>query len=615
MKICICTTPIRPHPTDYPPFGSLAIIQSLRKIGIEADFYNIDYFRYSESHIEKHFADGGVDIVGISAVVSTAYAYVKYLSALIKRVSPKTRVVVGGNLAASAEILLRKCNVDLCVVGDGEFIIRDVVTSIMTHGFNLTELDKISGICFLNSKDAFRFTGYGRKPTEEELEAPDYSILERDGSINHFINGQIKERFFGYDGEDDGKKAFATVVMSKGCVARCTFCHRWERGFRPLPVGNLMAHIKVLYDKYNVRFIQVADENFGSNKAQAYEMAEELNKLGIKWQVAGVRTNTVTKGILQHWRDNGCLTVYYGIESGSQRILDVMEKKTTVEQNINALKWTGEVGLNTIVQLVLGMPGETDETIDETIEFLKKISPYIKQWDGKIASSSLSINYAQALPGTPLYEYQRLKGYIGKDMDSEEQYLIGISDTDAYKEDHFVNSTGLPMLKVLMWRPYMLAQLDVHHLKTQTGASALGVTRIVSYYAKIIIKRFLKISIGANDEAKFGGHILAKADISANGYFNIHSGFKFAPMLLNPITRPFFKPFLAVVVGLRNSSSPIDFLKLNIEYLMWWLKNFVRADVKIGVGQPTESLRRVVKIHAPSQALSASEMDELRAGR
>ena len=120
MKICVCTTPIRPYPTTFPPFGSMAIIQSLKKIGADASFLNIDYFRYGHTEIEAYFKKNQFDIVGISAVVSTAYAYTKYLSNLIRSVSPDTVIIVGGNLAASSEILLRKCDVDICVVGNGE---------------------------------------------------------------------------------------------------------------------------------------------------------------------------------------------------------------------------------------------------------------------------------------------------------------------------------------------------------------------------------------------------------------------------------------------------------------------------------------------------------------
>ena len=108
MKICIVTTPIRPVPTTYPPFGSMAIIQSLREIGQTVNFYNIDYHRFSHEENVKYFEENSFDVVGISAVVSTAYAYTKYLSQLIKKINPNTIVLVGGGLAASAEILHRK---------------------------------------------------------------------------------------------------------------------------------------------------------------------------------------------------------------------------------------------------------------------------------------------------------------------------------------------------------------------------------------------------------------------------------------------------------------------------------------------------------------------------
>ena len=127
MKICIVTTPIRPVPTGFPPFGSMAIIQSLREIGENAEFYHIDYHRYSTLEIEKYFSENQFDVVGISAVVSTAYAYTKYLCKTIKRINSKTIVFVGGNLAASAEILHRKAGIDYCVIGDGEIIVQNLI--------------------------------------------------------------------------------------------------------------------------------------------------------------------------------------------------------------------------------------------------------------------------------------------------------------------------------------------------------------------------------------------------------------------------------------------------------------------------------------------------------
>lgn len=107
MKIVICTIPIRPVPTDYPPLASLAIIQSLRQVGENPIFFDIDALRPSFPEVVARLKAEAPDVVGISAVVSTAYRYVKRLCQAIKQTLPRTKIVLGGNMAASAEILHR----------------------------------------------------------------------------------------------------------------------------------------------------------------------------------------------------------------------------------------------------------------------------------------------------------------------------------------------------------------------------------------------------------------------------------------------------------------------------------------------------------------------------
>ncbi len=622
MKICICTTPIRPVSTTFPPFGSMAIIQSLRQVGEDVSFYNIDYFRYSPDQVKQYFTDNQFDVVGISAVVSTAYAYTRYLTALIRAVSPRTIIVVGGNLAASSEILLRKCEVDFCVVGDGELIIRDLIQVLYEKPLNYQRLKATKGICFIDDTDQFCFTGYGAKYSAEQIEWPDYGILEADGSLPHFISDQIDERFYGNTGPLGRGVRTATVIMAKGCVARCTFCHRWEKGFRPRPVDQIIQHIKSLKEKYNVGFIDIADENFGADRELTWELATRLGELGVNWRAAGVRARTVTRETLFHWKANGCISAHYGNESGSQRILNIMEKNVTVEENINALKWVAEAELGTVIQLVLGMPGETDETVRETIEFLKQVSGSLLWWKGKAPSELTSINYAQALPGTPLYEYAREHGFIGTTLDDEEKYLIRISDTDAYSEDHFINYTGLPLLRVIMWRPWILAELDVHNLSERERAR-LSLLKVVQYYVRLVGVRLEKgwgqgnafgrlmrrILVGKQRPADWG----RRYDyISDSGYFNISKGFKFSPLLLNPLTRRLFFPLLAVAMAINKGGSPLGALRLLGEYFVWSIAGSKRRGPEV----PDKSLRKVVNIvRADPHAVGMDFMAPLRKGR
>lgn len=622
MKICICTTPIRPIPTSFPPFGSLAIIQSLRHIGEDASFFNIDYFRYQHEVVEKYFRENKFDVVGISAVVSTAYVYTKYLAALIRRVSPATVIIVGGNLAASAEILLRKCDIDFCVAGDGELIIRDLIQVLYETPLNYSRLRETRGICFLDENDLFHFTGFGAKPSSDEIEWPDYGILDADGSLPYFVSEDIDDRFEGHTRTPVPGERVATVVMTKGCVARCTFCHRWEKGFRSRPVDQVVEHIRMLKEKYNVSYIDVSDENFGSDRKLAWELATRLGELDVAWRCAGVRAHTVTKEALQHWKDNGCTSVHYGTESGSQKMLNIMEKHATVEENANALKWVSDVGLGTVIQLVVGMPGEDDQTIRETIEFLKQVSGSLCWWKDKAPSELISINYAQALPGTPLYEWAREHGYIGSSIDAEEQYLVGISDTDAYSADHFINYTGLPMLRVLMWRPWILAELDVHHLPHRETAR-LSLLQVIRFYTRLVGVRLEKgwgqryavgrvmrrILIGSRHTAATSEH---RNYVNDSGYFNINKGFKFAPLLLNSVTRRFFFPLLAVAMAIANGGTPLGTLRLLREYVFWVLTGAKRR----GPDVATISLRKVVNIvSANPQAGGVDPMIPLRKGR
>ena len=206
-------------------------------------------------------------------------------------------------------------------------------------------------------------------------------------------------------------------------------------------MDDIIDHLRMLKEKYNVKYLSIGDENFGSYKDETIKLVKAIKSLGFMWRASGVRAHTVDLDILKLWKENGCMNVLYGIESGSPTMLKVMEKKISLEQNIKALKATYEAGLSTCIQLVIGMPGETDETIEETIDFLLQTLPYYSDVFRNRIVLMLSTNYAQALPGTPLYEYAREHGFIGKDLDSEEDYLLKISDTDAYDNDHFINYT------------------------------------------------------------------------------------------------------------------------------------------------------------------------------
>jgi radical SAM superfamily enzyme YgiQ (UPF0313 family) len=600
----------------------MAIIQSLQEIGEQPTFYNIDYFRYRSDQVEAWFKEHQFDVVGISAVVSTAYAYTQWLSLLIRRVSPRTVIVVGGNLAASGEILLRKCQVDFCVSGDGELVIKEFVSALRRYrNDNIKSVfETVKGICFLDSDGRFRFTGFGQRPEAEDIGFPDYSLLARDGSLPHFIYETLQPRGRTYADDPSlpqqrpGKTAL--VISAKGCVARCTFCHRWEQGYRARPTDKIIAFIGDLIRCHGVTHIDFGDENFGADRKLTHELVSRIGELGVTWQAAGVRVRTVRPDDLLHWRRNGCVNAYFGIESGSRKILEIMEKNATVEENINALKWVSDAKISTIVQLIVGMPGETDDTIKETIEFLKRVSDFSRDWSDKYPSELISINYAQALPGTPLYEWAREHGYIGQTIEEEEAYLLRISDTDAYKEDHFINYTGLPLLKVLMWRPMILAEIDAYHAVQKGWCTQMTIAAVLRYYLSFLwvkIRARLNPSLG-NERFMEGARVGAasqSAGVKDSGYFNIHANLKFAPLLLNRFTRQVSYALIAVAVAFWRGGSIGKAIRLLVEHIVWSAKWHPAL-----VDLPTRSLRKSIALKdAPLKNTDGDPMILLRLGR
>lgn len=604
MKIVICTTPIRPVPTSYPPFGSLAVIQSLQAAGYSPYFLDIDGLRPRFAEVRNFLETYQPALVGISAVVSTAYAYTKKLCQTIREVCPRARIVVGGNMAASAEILLRLCQVDVCVTGEGEVPIVKLADYFRAHppGTNFAGLKDIRGLLFLDSGGEVVFTGYENQIRPAELLDPDFTILERYSKIDNYICDPFTREEFVQDPRarepHRQDRKMSTVVFTKGCVARCTFCHRWDKGFRQLPVEKTINRIKHLQDRYNVGFIKFGDENFGSDRRATDELIEALKPLDILWSVSGVRARTVDLGLLQRMKAAGCVALYYGIESGSQRILDVMEKNTSVEQNLRAAHWTHEAGLFTIYQFVLGMPGETEETIGETAEFVKEVTESIDERP----VSRLSINYIQALPGTPVYEYARERGLIGKSLKDEERYLLRISDVNAADDRKFVNYTQYDDITVQSWKPRILMAATAHYYRRHGLVSRLSTWRIALSFAALFLPRSWRhlLSGSATTTATRNSNAYA-----TGGYFNIGDLlFDYHPVLYR-IHRPLLFAYLCFrAVRERAFDRVLEFLSVK--------SGLRRRPAHVDY----RSLRKVVKEIAPAPlSTTAISMRPIREGR
>jgi len=469
MKIVLCTIPLWTEARKHekipikimPKIAIVSLFQWMEKFGYSAEFYDIDMLIPEDNEIYDFFKIRQPDIVGLSAIVSGSYKQVRKIAKIIREASPKAWIVLGGNLSASANIVLRKTEIDLCVLGEGEIPWVNFLDYVKKYGRkkNFKELRRIEGLSFLNNKEELEFTGYGKPIPKDEYPFPDYNILTRNlpskkFALDHYMI-EIKKYpdrwiWFANDPrseEPHRQPRMASLWTTKGCVGRCTFCQRSVKGYKTFNLQKFDEYLRNLKEKYNVGFIEIIDESFGSNKKHAFEVAKLLKKYDLLWFCGGVRCKSFTLEELEMLKKCGCTSVKFGVESGSNKILTIMEKRFSVEDVYNALKNAHDCGFILALGIQIGMPGETDQTIIETGRYIGKIAKMAGIPPEKII---IDLFYSMPFPATPLYEYGQLKGALGKSIEDEEKHLLYVSDKVCHKE-HYLNLNGQKTKTVLFW--------------------------------------------------------------------------------------------------------------------------------------------------------------------
>jgi radical SAM superfamily enzyme YgiQ (UPF0313 family) len=406
----------------------------------------------TDKEIESYFktlnpTGSGSTVVGLSAVVSTSYLQTKRVARIVRDIYPDAWIVQGGVLSAVSETIIVKTEVDLCIVGDGEIVwvnFLDYVKEFNTNkDWNYERLKKIKGLCFVDDKNNLVFNGFGPSISSEEMVYPDYNLLlkglkDRPEMIHNYFATAMRSGWFSFDPrarEPGLAPMLGGVFVSKGCVAKCAFCQRSTKAYRTYSMSGLEEHLKYLKREFNVGFIQILDENFGSSRTHGYAVARLMKRLDLLWIATGVRCKSVNREDIKFYKEHNCSALKFGIESGSQKILDIMEKRFHVDDAFNAVKNCIDYGLFSPLAVMLGMPGETTQTAQETGAFIGKISSYLGVHP---KYTEYDLFYALPLPGTPLYEYGIQVGFIDDSVDGVENYMESVTNAGTYKR-YFMN--------------------------------------------------------------------------------------------------------------------------------------------------------------------------------
>jgi len=383
------------------PLGLGYIAGVMRQEGHNVRILDINGNQYSQGEVEKILAELDYDIVGIGGLSST-YKYVKWLAGVIKEHKPLIKVIAG-NLVSTAHpvLLLKNSMVDIAVIDEGELTFADLVRAIEKG----KDLKDVKGIIYKDGEKIIENPPRERIRDLDSLPFPAWDLFPMEVYLNH---STLSEVSFGLRG--------INVSSTRGCPYECTFCsHPFGRVVYSRSAQNLILEIKELKKRYRVGFINSSDDLFIMNQPFVMEFCERLiaERMDIKWSVPG-RVNLVNETLLKKMRQAGCVEIGYGFESGSQVVLDKMKKRVEVQQAKEAIKMTRKAGINIIGSFIIGMPGETEETIRETLDFIKSTQLPIYRFF-----------FSTPYPKTELYKIAKTMGRLPAD---EDKYMESLGE-------------------------------------------------------------------------------------------------------------------------------------------------------------------------------------------
>lgn len=369
----------------YPPMG-------LAYLAAVLDKYNVNILDMPKtgmdfSGFKRYIENNGYDVVLFTATTPVIHT-VSILSKIVKGVSKDIITIVGGPHATAIpeRTLAENEALDIVVIGEGEMTIKELI-DFLNHN---KDLGKVKGICYRKNNKIIRTEP---RPLIQNL---DYLPFPR-----HDLLGLESYTYWSQHG-----KKFAAIMTSRGCPQLCSFCSRGSFGvfFRRRTVENVMNEIKWLAEM-GVDELHLIDDNFTLVKETANKILEEIIKNYPSMHLAlinGIRVDRVDKETMIKLKKANTYYIGFGIESGSQRILDENGKGTTLDEIMRAVTLSKKVGIEEIAGFfIIGLPGETESTIKQTIAFAKKLRPYVVKF-------STLVPY----PGTKIYNDLKKAGRI-----------------------------------------------------------------------------------------------------------------------------------------------------------------------------------------------------------
>ncbi len=405
------------------PLGLAYIGRVLLNKKQEVKVLDIQLNGYNQKKVEEIIKDSKADVFILTGLITT-FNYVVRLSEILKKFHPQKFIVMGGALATTApKILLENSPIDIAVIDEGE-----LTTADLAEYFNgRKKIEEIKGIWHKNKQgNIIQNSARERIKNLDTIDFPAWELFDMERYLNMPVP-MLREGMGIF-------KRWIYISTSRGCPFNCNFCSKvFGREVYLRSAENIIEEIKILIKRYNVKHFNFCDDLFMVNRTRVIKLCDLILRLNnkITWS-ASSRVDTIDAEILGKMKKAGCVSLGLGVESGSQKILNKMQKRTTPEIAGKAIKMIKKSGIYPHCAFMIGMIGENEETIKETVNFIKKNDIFPQ-----------GLAYTTALPRSDLYREALEKKLIL----NEAEYLKKV--TSNFIDHYALNFSELPGYQII----------------------------------------------------------------------------------------------------------------------------------------------------------------------
>lgn len=426
--------------TIYPPLGLAYIAAVLRDHTIECKIIDANVLQLSTAAVLEQIAGFKPDLVGISLSLFVVKAG-KELCAAIKS-SCDSKVCFGGVYASShGKSLLQTTRADYVISGEGEFSVLELCDG--------KEISGIDGLTWVSNDKIVTNAPRALIDDLDILPHPAYDLLPPFSAYKSRIR----------------RKPMAAIITSRGCPFNCSYCNSnvFGKRFRARSPENVIGEIELLVRKFKIKQIDILDDNFTLNVPRAEKILDLIidKKFDIVINLQnGVRADRVTLPLVKKMKKAGVFKVGIGVESGNRGVLKKIVKGLDLEKVTIANAWFKNEHISTSAFFMVGLPYDTEETVDETIQFAIDLDP-------DIANFSIFV----PLPETKLFNELSAAGLIDHDL-YEEGLTSGFTGKAVYYRNMNLGNDKILELHAKAYRLFNLRPRKI--FKTITGIRSLA---------------------------------------------------------------------------------------------------------------------------------------------